>query len=171
MTTTTSETQHLLRARGEGRRLRVLSDIVEIKLTGAETNGAYVLIEVQTPPQGGASVLHTHPPQETFMILEGTYEFKGIGPDGPYAVRAGAGAVVHVPGGVPHSYQNVGEAPARILMLFEPPGRMLDFFEELHAAVTNAEPLTAPPEDLPSLERTLAIFEQYDVVILPPTGE
>ncbi len=105
------------------------------------------------------------------MILEGTYEFTGIGPDGPYAIRGGAGAVVHVPGGVPHSYQNVGEAPARILMLFEPPGRMLDFFEELHAAVANAEPLTAPPEDLPSLERTLAIFEQYDLVILPPTVE
>jgi quercetin dioxygenase-like cupin family protein len=171
MTTTLIDGRHVHVARGEGRQLRVLSDIVEIKLTGAETNGAYALIEVQTPPQGGASVLHTHPPQETFMILEGTYEFKGIGPDGPYAIQAGAGAVVHVPSGVPHSYQNIGEAPARILMLFEPPGRMIDFFEELHAAVDSAEPLSAPPEDLPSLERTLAIFEQYDVIVLPPAPE
>ena len=105
------------------------------------------------------------------MILEGTYEFKGIGPDGPYAIRAGTGAVVQVPGGVPHSYQNVGETPARILMLFEPPGRMLDFFEELHAAVADPEPLSAPPEALPSPDRTLAIFAQYDVNILPPPAE
>ena len=169
MTATTTKGRHLKRARGDGRMLRVLSDIVEIKLAGAETGGAYALIEVQTPPQGGAAVLHTHPPQETFIVLEGVYEFKGIGPDGPYAIRAEAGGVVHVPGGAPHSYQNVDEAPGRILMLFEPPGHMLDFFEELHGAVVNADPLTAPPADLPSLERTLAIFEQYDVIILPPT--
>ena len=170
MSTTTSAGRHLHRPRGAGRHLRVLSDIVEVKLTGAETDGAYALIEVQTPPQGGAAILHTHPPQETFLVLEGTYEFQGLGPEGPYALRAGAGAVVHVPGGAPHSYQNVGEGPARILMLFEPPGRMIAFFEELHAAVANADPLTAPPEDLPGLERTLAIFEQYDVAIVPPAA-
>ena len=83
MTITQNDGRHVQIARGEGRQLRVLSDIVEIKLSGAETNGAYTLIEVQTPPQGGASILHTHPPQETFIILEGIYEFKGIGPEGP----------------------------------------------------------------------------------------
>ena len=48
---------------------------------------------------------------------------------------------------------------------------MIEFFEELHSAVDNAEPLSAPPEDLPGLERTLAIFAQYDVIILPPAAE
>jgi hypothetical protein len=43
MTTTESAGRHVHRARGEGRRLRVLSDIVEIKLTGAETNGAHAV--------------------------------------------------------------------------------------------------------------------------------
>lgn len=169
MTITTSVQRHEHRARGEGRHLRVLADIVDVKLTGAETNGAYSLVETRTPPQGGASMLHTHPPQETFIILEGTYEFKGIGPDGPYAIRAGAGDVVHIAAGAPHSYQNIGDAPARSLLLFEPPGRMIDFFEDLHLAVANADPLTAPAEDLPSLGRTLAIFDQYDVVVLPPS--
>jgi quercetin dioxygenase-like cupin family protein len=165
------DNRHVQVARGEGRLLRVLSDIAEIKLTGAETGGAYALIEVRTPPQGGASVLHTHPPQETFMVLEGTYEFKGIGSDGPYAIRAKSGTVVHVAGGEPHSYQNVGETPGRILMLFEPPGRMLDFFEELHAAVDAPDPLTAPPEALPDLQRTLELFARYDLHIVSPSEE
>ena len=168
MTTTTSDRLHEHLAKGEGRHLRVLADIVVVKLTGAETNGAYSLVETRTPPLGGAAMLHTHPPQETFIILEGTYEFKGVGPDGPYAIRAGAGDMVHIAAGASHSYQNVGDTPARSLLLFEPPGRMIDFFEELHRAVNNADPLTAQAEDLPSLERTLAIFERYDVVVLPP---
>jgi hypothetical protein len=46
MTTTQNDGRHVQIARGEGRQLRVLSDIVEIKLSGAETNGAYTLIEV-----------------------------------------------------------------------------------------------------------------------------
>ncbi len=169
-TITKSDRLHEHRAKGEGRHLRVLADIVDIKLTGAETNGAYALVETSTPPSGGASMLHTHPPQETFIILEGTYEFKGLGPDGPYTIRAGSGDVVHIAAGAPHSYQNVGDAPGRSLLLFEPPGRMLEFFEELHQAVTNPDPLTAPPEDLPNLKRTLAIFDQYDVFVLPPAG-
>jgi quercetin dioxygenase-like cupin family protein len=152
----------------EGRLLRVLSDIVEIKLSAAETNGAYMLFEIDTPPEGGASVLHTHEPQETFYVLDGTYEFGGIGPDGPYVIRATAGAAVQIPAGAPHGYKNVGETPARALVLIEPPGQMQALFEELHDAVQSAEPLTAPPTDLPTLPRILEIFTKYGVVVLPP---
>ncbi|HYI26089.1 MAG TPA: cupin domain-containing protein [Thermomicrobiales bacterium] len=168
ITSTTSDRRHAHRVTSGVRHLRVLADIVDVKLTGAETNGAYSLVETCTPPQGGAAMLHTHPPQETFIILEGNYEFKGTGPDGPYTIHAGAGDLVHIAAGAPHSYQNVGDTPARSLLLFEPPGRMIEFFEELHEAVANADPVSAPPEDLPGLERTFAIFEQYDVVVLPP---
>jgi quercetin dioxygenase-like cupin family protein len=170
MAMTMTREHHLNRASGEGRRLRVLTDIVEIKLSGAETNGAFELIESHTPPQGGAAMLHTHPPQEPFVVVEGTFEFGGVGPDRPYTVRAGAGSVVHIPAGAPHGYQNVGDGPGRILMLFEPAGIMLDFFEELHAVVDSADPLTAPMDDLPSMERILEICARHGLNFLPPAG-
>ena len=171
MTSTDQDHQRHVRVPSrEGRLLRVLTDIVEIKLSAAETNGAYLLIEVDTPPEGGASVLHTHEPQETFYVLDGTYEFGGVELDGPYAIRATAGTAVQIPPGMPHSYKNVGETPARVLVLLEPPGQMQAFFEELHGAVQNIDPLTAPLTDLPALPQTLEIFAKYDVVVLPPAS-
>jgi hypothetical protein len=54
-------------------------------------------------------------------------------------------------------------------MLFEPAGYMLDFFEESHAAVDTADPLTAPADDLPTFERFLEICARHGVEFLPPS--
>jgi quercetin dioxygenase-like cupin family protein len=150
--------------------MRTLSDIAEIKVSGADSNGAYLLAQLDTPPEGGAAVLHTHEPQETFYVLDGTYEFGGMGHDGPYTIRATVGTAVHITAGVPHSYKNVGETPARALSLLHPAGQMEAFFEELHDAVQNDDPLTAPMSDLPTLPKTLVIFAKYDIAVLPPAS-
>jgi quercetin dioxygenase-like cupin family protein len=128
---TTDRARHPHVAAGEARTLRVLGDELAIALPEEATGGAFALFEVRSPPGGGAAPLHTHPPQETFYVLEGDYEVYGAGPGGPYAIRAAAGDVVHVPGGAPHGYRNVGDLPGRMLAVFEPPGRMLELFEAL----------------------------------------
>ena len=61
----------------EGKALFVLGDVVTLKLSTAETNSAYSLIEIMSVPGGGPAFLHTHGPQETFWILEGDYEIYG----------------------------------------------------------------------------------------------
>ena len=66
---------------------------------------------------------------ESWYVLEGSLRFK-LGAD----IRAApAGSFVFVPPGLPHCFQNVGNAPARILITFSPSGMeaFFDRFAEL----------------------------------------
>jgi quercetin dioxygenase-like cupin family protein len=169
MTSNRHETgQHIHSAAATGQRWRVMGDIVTARLTPAETNAAYSVFEVASPPGSGPAMLHTHAPQETFYILEGDYEFGGLGPDGPYVVRATTGAVVHIAAGVLHGFRNIGSTTGRMLIIYEPAGQMQSFFATMHAAVRNADPLSAPDTDLPSPQRILEIFAQHAMDVLPP---
>lgn len=168
--TATDEWSHHIRSRGQGRRLRVLTDLVEIRISGDESGGAYALVEVQSPPLGGAVELHAHPVRESLFVLEGLYEVRGLGSDGPYVIRASAGDLVRIAPGAPHSYQNLGETPGRLLALYEPPTGVIDLFEALHSAVEHPEPLEAPPEALPGLERTRALYTRHGVSSLTSSG-
>lgn len=140
---------------GQTRRLRVLSDVLDVKLAAEDTAGRHTLFEVHTPPGSGVPALHTHPPSETFYVLEGKYEIYVAGPAGPQAIRATPGDAVHIPAGAPHGYKNVGERPGRMLALFDPPGRMHALFEALHG-------------DEPDPDRLQHILERHEVVMLPP---
>ena len=71
--------------------------------------------------------LHVHANEDEVMYtLAGTVRFKLD--DEVQTVPAGA--LVFVPRGVPHTWQNVGEVPARMLVLFTPAG-MERFFDRL----------------------------------------
>ena len=93
---------------GGGQSYLVFTDIITVKVTGADTDGKYLIVEAVSPPGSGPSFLHTHPPQETFHVLEGAYEIYGRNAEGKYAVSATPGMMVHVPGGEPHGFKNVG---------------------------------------------------------------
>jgi quercetin dioxygenase-like cupin family protein len=147
-----------------------MTEVVEAKLTATETNGAYSVFEVTAPPGGGPALLHTHAPQETFYILEGCFAFGGLGPEGPYRIQATTGAVVHIPAGKLHGFQNVGNTPGRVLIVYEPPGQMQAFFAAMHAAVDHPDPLHAPLEALPNEAQIGAIFAQHAMEIWSPDG-
>lgn len=165
-----AEMRHLSGFRGQGRRLRVLTDLVEIRLRGDETDAGFALVEVQSPPLGGAVELHAHASSEILIILEGLYEVRGMAHDGRYVIRAAAGDIVRIAGGAPHSYQNLGETPGRLLVLYQPAGEMVELFEALHAAVDHPDPLEAPPAALPGLERTQPLFAAHGVELVPAGG-
>ncbi|HEY6398268.1 MAG TPA: cupin domain-containing protein, partial [Solirubrobacteraceae bacterium] len=77
--------------------------------------------------------LHTHENEdESWYVIEGELRFK-LGVD---VHRAPAGSFVLVPRGEPHCFQNVADAPARILVMFTPAGmeRFFDRFAALSAA-------------------------------------
>ena len=94
------------------------------KVRGAQTGGALTALENVVAP-GDGPPLHTHEREgESWYVLEGSLRFK-LGSD----IRsASAGAFVFVPAGTPHCFQNVGDTPARILVLFAPAG-MEAFFD------------------------------------------
>jgi quercetin dioxygenase-like cupin family protein len=165
--TVSKSTRHLHVGSSQGQRFRVMTDTVQVKLEATQTNGAYTLYEIRSPSGSGPAALHTHPPQETFFVLEGTYEFYGVDERGEYALRAHPGDVVHIPAGAPHGFKNVGKESGRVLALYEPPGEMQAFFEAMHAAVHHPHPLEAPLSALPDEHTALEIHQRHALEFLP----
>ena len=96
------------------------------KARGEQTNGTFTALE-NVIPAGQGPPLHTHANEdEAWYVLEGDLRFK-IGGE----LRAApAGSFVFVPRSTPHCFQNVGEDPARILVMFTPAG-MERFYDEV----------------------------------------
>jgi quercetin dioxygenase-like cupin family protein len=96
---------------------------------GEETDGRLMALVTIAPP-GEGPPLHTHANEdECLVVLDGTMRFR-LGDD---IEEAPAGSLVFVPRGAIHTWQNVGEAPARMLVLFTPSG-MEAFFDRFAAS-------------------------------------
>src|SRR3954470_11877673 len=111
------------------------------KARGEQTGGALTALENVIPP-GEGPPLHTHAAEdESWYVLEGELQFR-IGEE---RSRAPAGSFVFVPRGTRHAFRNVGDEPARILVLFTPSG-MEAFFERFAAgAASEAGPASFRP--------------------------
>jgi mannose-6-phosphate isomerase-like protein (cupin superfamily) len=166
----TDQARHYSLGPDEGKALFVLGDIVTFKLSAAETNSAYSLIEIISVPGGGPAFLHTHSPQETFWILEGDYEIYGRDENGKkYAISASGGATVHVPGNVPHGFRNVGTTIGKVLAMYEPATDMLHFFSEIGVPMKCCtDPM--PVDQMPSPERIAAVLKKHKMEILEAPG-
>jgi mannose-6-phosphate isomerase-like protein (cupin superfamily) len=144
--------------KGDGRAINVIGDEVTVKVSSRDTGGAFAVFEGQTRPHHGPP-LHCHFEQdETWYILEGTFRFVVDGRE----VRAGAGDTVFAPRGTPHTFQNIGEAPGRIVTTVVPGGLDL-FFEELEEIV--------PRGSAPDPEKMMPLFEKYKMALLGPPLE
>ena len=133
---------------------------VTLKVTGAETNGAYLVIEVRTPA-GGGPPLHTHRASEVFFVVEGSFEFPTLIDGQPHAVVAEAGESVHIPGGIPHTYKNIGDDFGRLIGVVSPAAEMEGFFREALDRV--ADPSETPALDTqPDFSRLMAASAKYN---------
>lgn len=120
-------------------------------MRGEDTGGRLTVIENVIAP-GDGPPLHTHAAEdETWVVLEGTLRFRL----GDEEAQAPPGSFVFVPRGTVHAFQNVSEAPARILVSFSPAGmeRFFDAFARL-----------GPDEDIPAAFRRLGAEVGMDVV-------
>ena len=82
--------------------------------TSDDTGGAFFLCEMEMA-QGKATPLHTHPVDETLIVLDGELIVHLDGVD--HRVRGGGLAIA--PAGVPHAFL-VSSGPARMLCLHTP---------------------------------------------------
>ena len=73
---------------------------------------------VDTPP-GTGPVLHAHPYEEIFVMLEGTATYTV----GDATIEASAGQIVVAPAGVPHKFVNSGSGQLRQVDI-HPSGRI-----------------------------------------------
>ncbi len=113
--------------RGENEALWVPGgQIIDIKVDGTVTGGAFMLLEVRTDPGGGAP-LHTHTREdETLIQIEGTVTVTV----GGVTTRVGPGEVVFFPRGTPHAFTNATGVPTRGYGVVSPAGTEA-FFREI----------------------------------------
>ena len=145
---------------GEGEQLWFLGTLASIKVTGEASGGRFALIEFLFP-RHASPPLHTHPQDESYIVLEGRLTVQAR--DQRFHLEAGAAAVV--PMGVPHTFR-VESDTARVLVLSTPAGleRMIRDCS-ISAAAPTLPPIDAPR---PSPERLEGIFRAHGQVNLGP---
>ena len=130
-----------------------------VKVSAADTGGAYALME-DNLKQEFALGLHLHRQHaETFYILGGDVNFHI---DGDWIV-AKPGACVHIPPGVPHAVDLPPGGTGRMLMIFQPAG-----FDQFLARLARMSEAELADEKLMD-----ALNEQFDIINLggvPPRG-
>jgi quercetin dioxygenase-like cupin family protein len=150
-------------AAGTGEQIWFVGTLAIIRVPGEATGGRFALIEFLFPLHASPP-LHTHPQDESYVVLEGRLTVKAG--DERFVLEAGAAAVV--PMGVAHTFR-VDSETARVLVLSTPAG--LDRLVR-DAGVPASSP-TLPPSDLSqsSLEELEEVFRAHGQVTLgPPLG-
>jgi quercetin dioxygenase-like cupin family protein len=107
---------------------------ITCKVSSASTGGAYTIIELSLPPNGGAPQ-HTHSLEdEIFHVMDGVCEIIC----GGKTYLAEVGSVVVLPKNVPHAFRNPSDTPNRILITAIPGG--LDTYFEALAQISGDDP-------------------------------
>lgn len=147
---------------GAGDTVSVIGEHFTFKVTQADTNGTFSMIEMLAFPGGGPPP-HTHPSAETFVILDGDIVITGVEQGTPYQIQASAGDTVYIPAGEPHTYSAVGDRPARTMLIFSPGLEMEQFFREAGIPATGD---VTPPE----IGVMISLAEKHGMVFLPPSA-
>jgi quercetin dioxygenase-like cupin family protein len=134
-----------------------LGTLVRPKLSGGQTGGRFALWE-GVLPRGAAPPLHSHPQDETLVVLEGSL---AVWAGDAQAEPCGPGAAIFVPGSVPHTFR-VDSDTARLLFLSTPAG-IEEFVHELSEPA--GWPWLQPPPDGPRvpLDRLEAAEREHGV--------
>jgi quercetin dioxygenase-like cupin family protein len=152
-------TEPFVREPAAGSTLNVLGVTHIYKATAAETAGSFSLWEAVVPPGAGAPP-HTHAHEdEAFYVLSGELmmEFEGE----PAPRRVGPGGFFFGARGRRHTFRNVGDQPARVLILSAPSVGLDQMFAELDAATAKGEP---------EFGKLVAIAGKYGVTVEPPAA-
>jgi len=138
----------------------VTGETMRFVLTGAETAGELLRIDMGVRPGGFVAAEHVHPHQEErFQIASGHVTLRV---DGTERV-CGPGDEITIPAGTPHIWWNSGDDELRVTLDFRPAGRfaafITTFFAMAVAGKTNARGL---PRDV--LQLGVMLSEYRDVI-------
>ena len=157
----TSTAVPIVRQDGEGERLWFYGGGVHTwKATENETGGSFILFEA-VMSRGKVTPLHTHPCDETMIVLEGELLVHVQGEE--YAVRAHG--VLMAPRGVPHAFMVTSET-ARMLVL-ETPGGSEAFYRGASATATE-DILAAAAVDMARVQQSAKDNGGIEIVGPPP---
>ncbi len=147
------------------RHVALVGDTYSILVSGADTAGAYCLIDMSVPGGGGPPP-HRHDYEESFTLLEGELQFAFRGE----AMTVRAGSTINIPANAPHGFKNLSGAPARMLCLSVPAGLDAFFVEVGDPLESGASP---PPRLDPAqmkarIAKIAALAPKYRTELLSP---
>lgn len=135
--------------------IHVFGEPIEILVTSRSTNYT-CCVGVQTSPPGGGPPPHKHErEEETFIVLEGTFDFF----DGQEWTPFRPGEVRFSLRGNYHGFRNTGTTPGKLMFVTNAGG-----LDEYFALIS---PLELPRD----FERLMEISKHYGYVFLPPQSE
>jgi quercetin dioxygenase-like cupin family protein len=144
-----------------GDRIWVVGDRYTFAVTGAETDGAYAVVDAWVSPGGGPPPHRHSREDEAFFVLDGAVDITVNGET--RTVRAGESA--SAPRGSIHNFRNNTDAPAHMLFIVSPAG-FENYLAEVGVAATEAEGDTPPEQDM---DKLMSCAARYGLeFILPP---
>jgi quercetin dioxygenase-like cupin family protein len=131
----------------------VNANILDLKVSGKDTNGELAIFEQTSISQGRGTPLHIHPLQdEVFYVIEGEYFFNV----GTEKYTLGVGDSIFLPRNVPHAWTQVSEK-GKMTVIFQPAGMMEEFFVTMAGLKTD-----------PSSEEIAKIFIENEMRVVGP---
>ncbi|MBC7848775.1 MAG: cupin domain-containing protein [Chitinophagaceae bacterium] len=122
-------------ASGEGRfhghiQLKgVNANILDVKISGKDTDGQLAIFEQTSLSKGRGTPFHVHPNQdEIFQVHEGSYRFK-VGDD---LFDITVGDRIFLPRNVPHAWTQISEK-GKMTVILQPAGKLEEFFVTMAA--------------------------------------
>jgi quercetin dioxygenase-like cupin family protein len=131
----------------------VNSNILDVKISGSDTNGDLAIFEQTSLSQGKGTPLHVHTAQdEIFYVIEGAYKFQ-VGND-KYDLTTGES--IFLPRQVAHAWTQVSEK-GKMIVIMQPAGKLENFFVTMAAL-----------DHEPSKEEISKIFADNDMQVVGP---
>ncbi|SEP25608.1 cupin domain-containing protein [Mucilaginibacter sp. OK283] len=131
----------------------VNSNILDVKISGKDTDGELAIFEQTSLSQGRGTPLHIHPTQdEIFYVLEGSYFFK-VGED---KFHLTTGESIFLPKNVPHAWTQVS-AKGKMTVTLQPAGKLEEFFVAMQSL-----------DHEPSDTELAKIFSDHEMQLLGP---
>ncbi|WP_021600311.1 cupin domain-containing protein [Actinomadura welshii] len=127
MTIGNVQQEHRVVRSGEGTDVGAIGLGIHVRLTGADTAGAYSLFEYIVPPGLGGPPTHVHSREdEMFTCTRGRVRIELDGEH--HLLRAGDSLLL--PRRVPHTFDNPFQDETRVVAVVSPPG-LEDYYREL----------------------------------------
>jgi quercetin dioxygenase-like cupin family protein len=147
--------------KGQGKSFWLLTDLHTFKVVGDDTHGSLVVAELTADFALGPPPHIHHHADESFYILDGTFEFSLAGK----TFSAGPGAFVYLPKGIVHTHKASGSARARALVMQSPAG-VERFIAEAGKPATDVSRPPAPPE-MSEFAKIVAIAQKHGIEVPP----
>ncbi len=131
----------------------VNANVLDVKISGTDTEGNLAIFEQTSLSQGKGAPLHVHPFQdEIFYVLDGNYRFK-VGEEDFYL---STGESIFLPRKVPHAWSQASES-GKMLVVLQPAGKLETFFVTMSSL-----------DHIPSQKEVNKIFSDNEMEVVGP---